>query len=94
MKTNRLIIGFILFASALITTNAQALDREELIEARQGLMTLYGVNMDILGDMIRDKRPYDKKVAQMAADNLLALASMKNGPWSCVAVAETACKRF
>jgi cytochrome c556 len=79
MHKSKTFLASLLFASALTGMNAQAADMEEMIEARQGVMTLYGINMDILGDMIRSNRPYDKKLAQESADNLLALANMKNG---------------
>ena len=78
MNTTKIILASMLLASTLAVTNAQATDRDDLIQGRQGLMTLYGINMDILGDMIRNKRPYNKKVAQMAADNLLSLAKLNN----------------
>ena len=58
---------------------AFAADNEELVEARQGLMMLYGVNMQVLTEMTRNERPYNKQVAQSAADNLLALSKMKTG---------------
>jgi len=64
---------------AFISPTIFAADNEELIEARQGLMMLYSVNMEVLAEMIERKRPYDKQVAQAAADNLLALAKLKTG---------------
>ena len=79
MTKNTPILASMLFITALASGSAQASDREELIEARQGVMTLYGINMDILGDMIRGRRAFDKQLAQDSADNLLALARMKNG---------------
>ena len=56
-----------------------AADKEELVEARQGLMMLYGVNMQVLTEMTQNERPYNKQIAQSAADNLLALSKMKTG---------------
>ena len=68
-----LVISVFLFFSPF----AMAVDSSELIEARQGLMKLYSVNMDILGEMLRRIKPYDKKTAKEAADNLLALSRLK-----------------
>lgn len=62
----------------LLSTNALAIDVEELIEARQGLMKLYAINVDLLGDMIRGSIRYDQKKAQYIANNLQALASMNH----------------
>ena len=70
-----LIMAAFLFSSPF----AWAVDSSELIEARQGLMKLYSVNMDILGEMIRRIQPYNKKTAKDAADNLLALSRLKLG---------------
>ena len=69
---------FVITLAILMSHNAFAIDVEELIEARQGYMKLYGVNMDILGDMVKGRTRYDAKIAQNAADNLFALAKMKN----------------
>lgn len=72
-------LKFILIALAvMVSTNSFAAEVEDLIEARQGFMKLYGFNMDTLGDMIRGRTRYDKKSAQDAANNLLALAKMNN----------------
>jgi len=79
MTKSKSLAASFLVALSMAATSAQAQDSEELIKARQGVMTLYGINMDILGDMIRENRPYNKQLAQEAADNLLALAQMKNG---------------
>ena len=62
----------------LFTGNALAIDAEDLVEARQGLMKLYAINMDLLGDMIRGNIRYSQKRAQAIADNLLALSRMNN----------------
>ena len=60
----------------LTASNAMAVDNEELIEARQGLMKLYSVNMDILTEMTQRTQPYNKNTAKAAAGNLLALARL------------------
>ena len=48
------------------------------IEARQAVMLLYGYSLGQLGAMARGKVPYDADLAQAAADNLAALATMDN----------------
>ncbi len=68
----------IISLSMLFSGNALAATLEDLVESRQGIMKLYGVNLDYLGDMIRERVPYNKKAAQDAADNLMALATMKS----------------
>lgn len=70
---------FVLPLAVLFSGNVHAVDVDDLIEARQGLMELYAVNMDLLGDMIRNRTPYTQKKAQALADNLLALTQMNNG---------------
>ena len=67
-----LMLGSLIFSSNV----ALAVDSVELIEARQGLMKLYGVNMDVLYQMIKRTEPYNKKTAKDAADNLLALSKL------------------
>ena len=48
------------------------------VKARKALMQVYVFNIGILGAMAKGKTPYDAKIAQAAADNLLAAVSMKN----------------
>ncbi|MDJ0832090.1 MAG: cytochrome c [Gammaproteobacteria bacterium] len=64
--------------SFLFSGNALSATLEDLVEARQGIMKLYAVNLDYLGDMLRERIPYNKKAAQDAADNLMALATFKS----------------
>ena len=78
INKNRL-ISFVMAAFLLYSPFSLAVDSSELIEARQGLMKLYSVNMDVLGEMIRGIQPYNKKTAKDAADNLLALSRLKLG---------------
>ncbi|MGR3501173.1 c-type cytochrome [Pseudaestuariivita sp.] len=49
---------------------------EQVIGARNALMTLYGFNSGILGGMARGNVPYDAESAIAAAENLAAAASM------------------
>ena len=78
MRTSQptLILGLCL---SLVAGHVGALDTDELIAARQGAMKLNAVYMDILGDMVKGQRPYNRKQAQAAADNLRALASLQQG---------------
>ncbi|NNJ92888.1 MAG: cytochrome c [Gammaproteobacteria bacterium] len=79
MLNKNTLMSLIMAAFMLFSPAAFAVDSSELIEARQGLMKLYSVNMDMLGEMIRRIQPYDKKKAKDAADNLLALSRLKQG---------------
>ena len=67
---------FVTSLCVLFSANAFSADLEDLIESRQAVMKLYAVNIDYLGDMIRERIPYNKKAAQDAADNLMALAKL------------------
>jgi cytochrome c556 len=81
IKKNKLML-LMMVVLMLPGTSVLAVDSMELIEARQGLMKLYSVNMDVLGEMLRRTQPYDKKTAKDAADNLLALSRLKvSGLW-------------
>ena len=48
------------------------------INARQSVMTLYGYNLGLLGAMAKGTMPYDAKIANEAAQNLLSVSQMKN----------------
>ena len=63
-----------------IAGTAVAANVEKAIEGRQGLMQVYAFNISVVGDMAKGKEEYNAESAQNAADNLLAAASMKNGP--------------
>lgn len=74
----------ILISATLGTAAITALAQDELefasnVEARQSLMKVYRFNLGILGGMARERTPYDAEAAQAAADNMLAIANMKNG---------------
>ena len=73
-----------LISLALGTAAITAIAQDELefasqVEARQSLMKVYRFNLGILGGMARERTPYDAEAAQAAADNMLAIANMKNG---------------
>ncbi len=63
------------FASAASADDAM----KKAIGARQAQMKLYSFNLGQLGAMAKGALPYDAKVAQTAADNLLTMATMNNG---------------
>lgn len=69
----------LLTAGMFISQSAAAIKTEEVLKARQGLMRIYAFNLALVGDMAKGKTPYNPETAQIAADNLLAAASMKNG---------------
>ncbi len=79
MKKKSNLIVLICTGLGLLMGQALASDAKELIEARQGIMKLNAVYMDILGDMVKGERPYNQIRAQAAADNLLLLAKLKQG---------------
>ena len=63
-------------AVAVLASGAQAADMSKPVAARQAVMKLYGFYMGQLGAMAKGKMAYDAKVAQGAADGLLALARL------------------
>ncbi|SEO29880.1 Cytochrome c556 [Salinihabitans flavidus] len=50
--------------------------QDAAIEARQNLMQLQAFNLGQLGAMAKGEMPYDAEQAQVAADNLVALARL------------------
>ncbi|MBP1804325.1 c-type cytochrome [Rubellimicrobium aerolatum] len=68
-----------LAATALTATSALAQDQspeQTALEIRQGHMLNYAANLGVVGGMARGDREYDAAAAQVAADNLLHLASI------------------
>jgi len=65
---------------AMITCSAFTLAEDgpydDAIKARQAMFQLYGFNMGILGDMAKEKIPYDADIASEAANNLSAAANL------------------
>lgn len=80
MKNNLRTITVLLGVSAVLAGTASAANIENAIKARQGLMQVYAFNIGLTGAMAKGKAPYNAEIAQNAADNLLAAATMKNGP--------------
>ena len=76
-------LAAILMASMLFAmnaTNVLAADVEDIIEARQAFMQVYKFNIGLVGAMAKGEVEYNAEIAQNAANNLLALSKMKNGP--------------
>lgn len=48
------------------------------IKARQSFMQVYAYNLGLLGDMAKGKAPYNAKIANAAANNLVAANNMDN----------------
>jgi len=75
MKTLSLIAG-----AAALTLGTMALAdghaEDPAVVARQAHMQLYSHNIGILGGMAQGKIDYDAELAQVAADNLAAVASL------------------
>ena len=65
-------------APPLIASADEAM--ENAVKARKGLFQVYAFNLGQLGAMAKGNAEFNAEAAQNAADNLLAAASMKNGP--------------
>jgi cytochrome c556 len=66
------------FSLFLFAFTAHAADgpHDDAIKARQAMFQLYSFNAGILGDMAKEKIPYDADLAKEAADNLRAVANL------------------
>ena len=63
---------------SLATPSVAAEPFENEIKARKAVMQVYAFNLGLLGAMAKGKADYDPKVAEAAAQNLLALSKMNN----------------
>ena len=78
---NKLLSSIVLGSLGMaLSGTASAANIEKAIEGRQGLMQVYAFYMSVVGDMAKGKAEYNAESAKNAAANLLAAASMKNGP--------------
>jgi cytochrome c556 len=50
------------------------------VKARQATMQLYAFNLSTIGAMAQEKIEYDAEAAQAAAENLVKLSSLNQGP--------------
>lgn len=73
--------GFIAAAAVAIAVAGQAVAAdaalEKAITARKGQMQLYSLHLGALGAMAKGQQPYDAKVAQSAANNLVTLSKLE-----------------
>ncbi|MFT7531882.1 MAG: cytochrome c556 [Gammaproteobacteria bacterium] len=69
----------LLLTGSLFAGAGQAQNIEHAIKARQGLMQNYAFNISLVGAMAKGKAEYNAEVAQNAAENMMAIATMKNG---------------
>ncbi|MBE9635541.1 c-type cytochrome [Salipiger mangrovisoli] len=65
---------------ATFATAALAQELPAPVKARQGQFNILAINLGILGDMARDKAPYDAEAAQMAADTIVAVSMINEAP--------------
>ncbi len=80
MNKLKFILPAVIATTVLSSGITVAADIDKIIEARQSLMKVYSFNLGLVGDMAKGKSEYDAEIAANAAQNLLALAKMKNGP--------------
>ncbi|MCR8549727.1 cytochrome c [Salipiger sp. P9] len=70
-----------LAAIAICTAGAvQAQDFSAPLKARQGQFRILAINLGTLGGMAQGKIDYDAEAAQMAADSLVAVTMIHEGP--------------
>ncbi|WP_424969590.1 c-type cytochrome [Dinoroseobacter sp. S76] len=72
------LVGAAAFAT-MTPSLAVAQSYENQLKARQGQFRLIALNIGVLGGMARGNVPYDAEMAQAAADNLVAVASLHQG---------------
>ena len=80
MKKLNLFLPILISTMAFGTSLSSAADIEKTIKARQSFMRVYSFNLGLVGDMAKGKSQYDAEIAANAAQNLLALVKMNNGP--------------
>lgn len=77
----RMIAGSAIAAIALIGASAGiAGEFDKPVKARKAVMQVYAFNLGMLGAMAKGEAEYNADMAKDAAGNLLAAATMKNGP--------------
>lgn len=69
-------ICLFLAAGIVAGSAATAQDFSSALKARQGQFRIMSHNLGILGAMAKGETPYDAATAQIAADNLVAVASV------------------
>jgi cytochrome c556 len=76
MKSVTLLAGATVLAFGTMALADGHADVDPAVKARQSHMQLYAHNIAILGGMAQESVEYDAALAQIAADNLVALASI------------------
>jgi cytochrome c556 len=76
MKSVTLLAGATVLAFGTMAFADGHADVNPAVKARQSHMQLYAHNIAILGSMAQESVEYDAALAQIAADNLVALASI------------------
>jgi cytochrome c556 len=71
-------LGIVLALGAVPQAASADAHFEKAVKARQAFMRVYAFNIGLLGAMAKGDIPYDAKLADAAANNLLAASNMKN----------------
>ncbi|MFD1508735.1 c-type cytochrome [Lacimonas salitolerans] len=69
-----------LTAACLLATPSFAQDFSAELKARQGQFRIMALNLGIIGSMAQGQREYDAEAAQSAADTLVAVSMIQQGP--------------
>lgn len=69
-----------LAAACLFATPTLAQDFSGELKARQGQFRIMALNLGIIGSMAQGKTDYDAEAAQAAADTLVAVSTIQQGP--------------
>ncbi|SIS88122.1 Cytochrome c556 [Roseivivax lentus] len=59
---------------------AMAQDFSAQLKARQGQFRILAINLGIIGDMAKGEAEYDAEAAQSAADSIVAVSMINQGP--------------
>lgn len=77
-KRFAIVTAIALCATSFVTVAADDYPFKKQIQARQSFMKVYAFNLGLLGAMAKGDADYDAKLANAAANNLLAAAKMDN----------------
>lgn len=76
---NRFVTGLAAL-SVCVAGAAYAQDHSAQLKARQGQFRILAINLGTLGGMAQGKIDYDAEAAQMAADSVVAVSMIHQGP--------------
>ena len=80
-KTIAAVTAAALIAGAGLGTTVTAQeDYSAQLKARQGQFRILAINLGILGSMAKGEMPYDAEAAQSAADSIVAVSMINQGP--------------